>query len=223
MMSVLVASAGSYALSPGRKKEKSETLKIETRVPQRGRTKTLSATGCVCLHPCHFLNHHGKHKPPQLLGENCTILLNYMVAHMADRGPRTKPTVHQTPVCRVGGKCFQSPSRRTCWGIKEISRFRKEKADRSHRGDPGCDGEARGADRRRLIADAAQRADSAASAAAVASAAQSIQEQRGASGEEGERAGHATTETQRRDLHATLFTLADIYKRGVWRKWVGMC
>lgn len=30
----------------------------------------------------------------------CAILVNYMVAHMADRRPRTNPTAHQTPVCR---------------------------------------------------------------------------------------------------------------------------
>lgn len=75
------------------------------------------------------------------------------------------------------------------------------------------------------MADAAQRADSAAPAAAAA-AAQSIQPT-GAERDRGvgrrERAGHVATETQRTHLHARLFTLADIYKRGVWRKWVGMC
>lgn len=168
------------------------------------------------LRPCHFLNPHGKHTPPQLLGEICTILLNYMFAHMADRGPRTK---HLFAEWGGGGGWVSVSSRPLAAPAEEITRFRRKNADRSHRGDPDCDGEARGADRRRLIADAARRADSAAAAAA----AQSIQEQRETSGEEGERAGHATTETPRGDLHATLFTLADIYKRGVWRKWVGMC
>lgn len=106
-------------------------------------------------------------------------------------------------------------------------RFRKKNAGRSHRGDPDCEGETRGADGRRLIADAALRADSAAPAAAAA-AAQRLQptgaeRDRAVGRRERERAGHVTTETQGTQLHARLFTLADIYKRGVWRKWVGMC
>lgn len=83
--------------------------------------------------------------------------------------------MHQTPVCRGGEKrVFPVDLSLHLLEKRLESRFRKQKAERSHRGDPNCEGEARGADRRRLIADAAQRADSAAPAAAAA-AAQSIQ------------------------------------------------
>lgn len=98
---------------------------------------------------------------------------------MADRGPRTNPAVHQTPVCRgvgVGGVKKVCPVNLSLHLLyKRLERrFRKKNAGRSHRGDPNCEGETRGADRRRLAADAAPRADSAAPAAAAA-AAQSIQ------------------------------------------------
>lgn len=65
--------------------------------------------------------------------------------------------------------------------------------------------------------DAAQSTDLAATAAAAA-AARSIQptklERHEWSGEEGERAEHLTNVTQRMELHARLFTLANIYIKG---------
>lgn len=135
--------------------------------------KTLTTTGCVHLHPCHFLtitvetSRHGfgKTSAPSY---RTTCLRTWQTEDRA----RTRLCIKHLfaakkrvfPVNLSLHLLYKSLERR----------LRKKNAERSHRGDPNCEGETRGADRRRLIADAAQRADSAAPAAAAA-AAQSIQ------------------------------------------------
>lgn len=74
--------------------------------------KTLATTGCVRLHPCHFLtitvetSLHGFRK--RSAPSYWTTCLRTWQTEV--------PTVHQTPVCRGGKKeCFLSTSRCTYW------------------------------------------------------------------------------------------------------------
>lgn len=191
-------------------RKKSQTLKIETRVPPQRCTKTFAPTGCVCLHLCHFLTITVK-KKQQTASASGRDLRHPTELHGCAHGrQRTAHEPDQTPVCRRGEKCSRPPPAAPAVTKRRQRRFRKKGGKESVFLERGDAGEQTGGVSSWICAMHRFRCYCCGSCCCSKHPAHQTGETRVG---RRERAAHLTTETQRMDLHDRLFTLANIYRK----------